>query len=376
VPTVAVYRWSVLAPSETFIRNQALALRRWSAVFVGEQRRQGLELPRGRVELATPGRRPERVVRRRVLRRDGFERLVARCRERRVALVHAHFGPDGLSGLRLSRVLGVPLVVTFHGYDAMIHDAALEAAGGSLAEFLHGRAELFAESAMLVAVSGAVADELISRGAPAAKVRVHHIGVPVGLPPERSERERTVLFVGRHVEKKGLGDLIDAMGLVLREIPDARLLVIGDGPLRAGFEARARALGGAVRFAGWLGPAAIRREMERAGVLCVPSRRGSDGDAEGLPMVICEAGERGLPVVATRHSGIPEIVVDGRTGLLAEEGDVAGLARRLVMVLGDPGLGRRMGAAARGTVERDFDVARQSALLDGLYDEAIGDGRR
>jgi glycosyltransferase involved in cell wall biosynthesis len=178
------------------------------------------------------------------------------------------------------------------------------------------------------------------------------------------------------VEKKGLGDLIEAMALVLGELPGARLLVVGDGPLRAELEARAGALGGAVRFAGWLGPAAIRREMERASVLCVPSRRGADGDAEGLPMVICEAGERGLPVVATRHSGIPEAVADGRTGLLAEEGDVAGLARQLVAVLADRGLREGLGAAARRTVEREFDVARQSALLDGLYDEAAGDARR
>ena len=118
-----------------------------------------------------------------------------------------------------------------------------------------------------------------------------------------------MLFVGRLIEKKGLGDLLDAMTAV----PDARLLIVGDGPLRPELEAEAR-LRVAAEFAGWLAPEDVARRFEEARVLCVPSRRAASGDAEGLPTVILEAGARGLPTVGTRHSGIPEAIADAAAG--------------------------------------------------------------
>jgi glycosyltransferase involved in cell wall biosynthesis len=371
VRTVAVYRWSLLPPSETFIRNQALALEGWSPIFAGEQRHDGgLELPSALVELGTPGGRPERVLRRRLLRRSGRDRLVQRCRARGVELVHAHFGPDGLAGLELADGLGVPLVVTFHGYDAMLHDDALRAAGPGFAAFVERRAELFARAALLIAVSAPVAEELVRRGAAPGKVAVHHIGVPVAPATAREPGDPTVLFVGRHVAKKGLPDLIEAMALVRGRVPGARLVVVGDGPLRAELEQRAAGVAPETRFAGWEPPEAVRDRMDAARVLCVPSRRAPDGDAEGLPTVIGEAGARGLPTVGTRHSGIPEALGDGAGGLLADEGDVAGLADALTQVLSDDAAWRRLSAGARRTVERDFDVARQGRELGRLYDRA------
>jgi glycosyltransferase involved in cell wall biosynthesis len=371
MPTAAIYRWSLLPPSETFIRNQGLALDGWSPVFAGEQRHDGgLELPRELVELGTPGGRRERALRRRVLRRSGRDRLVRRCRARGVGLVHAHFGPDGLAGLALADGLGVPLVVTFHGYDAMLHDDVLRAAGPGFEAFVDRRAELFARAALLIAVSEPVAEELVRRGAPADKVAVHHIGVPVGPDTPRQPGAPTVLFVGRHVAKKGLPDLIEAMALVRRRVPEARLTVVGDGPLRGGLEQRAAQVAPETLFAGWESPDAVGDRMRDARVLCVPSVRAPDGDAEGLPTVIGEAGAQGLPTVGTRHSGIPEALGDGAGGLLADEGDVEGLADALVVALSDDDAWRRLAAGARRTVERDFDVQSQGRTLSRLYDRA------
>ena len=182
-----------------------------------------------------------------------------------------------------------------------------------------------------------------------------------------------MLFVGRHIEKKGLGDLLAAMAQVQAEAPGARLLVVGDGPLRHELEAEARRLGLDADFAGWLAPDEVTRRFREARVLCVPSRRAANGDAEGLPTVIPEAGAQGLPVVGTRHSGIPEAIGDdGTAGLLVGEGDVDGLARALTSVLTDDALWRRLSAGARDNAARRFDPRRQAQELEAIYDEVLG----
>jgi colanic acid/amylovoran biosynthesis glycosyltransferase len=377
VPVVAVYRSSLLAPSETFIRNEALALRRYVPIFVGEQRQNGLDLPDDRVFVGTPGRRLRRAMLRRLPTHDPFRRIVRACRAHHVDLVHAHFGPDGVQGLELARRVGVPLVVTFWGFDATIADEAMLAEGGALATYVRRRPELFDEAALLIGVSRFIRDELRRQGAPEEKLRVHHTGHPRATGPEPGRRELTVLFIGRHVEKKGLGDLIMAMASVRATVPRARLVVIGDGPLRRGYEELARdRLQGAAEFVGWLTADDVSQRLRRASVLCVPSRRAANGDAEGLPTVIPEALAHGVPVVGTRHSGIPEAIGWDGGGLLADEGDIDGIARQLTAVLTDGDLWQRLSAAAHQNVERNFDVDRQVEEIERLYDEALDRGAR
>jgi colanic acid/amylovoran biosynthesis glycosyltransferase len=368
--TVAVYRSSLLARSETFIRNEALELRRSAPLFVGEERAEGgLPLPEDAVVVGMPNGRWRRAVLRRV---PGYQlrRLARACRAREVALVHAHFGPDSLLALDLARRLGVPFVVTYNGFDATLHDDALRA--GPYTRYLRRRAEMFGEAAAIIAISVFIAGELVRQGAPEGKLRVHHSGVPLGPPPPDGPREPVVLFVGRFVEKKGLGDLLEAMARVQAAVPAARLLVVGDGAGRREHEDRARRLGLDATFAGWLAPDEVARRQRTARVLCVPSRRAANGDAEGLPTVIPEAGAQGLPVVGTRHSGIPEGVGEEARARLVDEGDVEGLARELVAVLTDDELQRRLSAEARAHVARDFDPRRQADELEAIYDEVLG----
>ena len=195
-----------------------------------------------------------------------------------------------------------------------------------------------------------------------------------GAPREDVPREPVVLFVGRHVEKKGLGDLLDAMARVRAAVPTARLLVVGDGPLRGELEEQARRLALDAEFAGWLAPDEVASRLREVRVLCVPSRRAANGDAEGLPTVIPEAAAQGLPVVGTRHSGIPEGIAEDCSGLLADEGDAEGLARQLTAVLTDDDLWRRLSAGALEHVAQHFDPQRQVDELEAIYDEAITAG--
>ena len=365
---VAVYRSPLLPASETFIRNQGLALTRHRALFSGWHRVDGLALPAEQVVVAEPGGRARRALRRRLPGDDGRARLVAACRAREVRLVHAHFGFEALPALDLARALDVPLAVTFHGFDATLTDEAMRSAGGGLAEWVKRRGEVFAHASLLLAVSTFIAHEVRRQGGRVDRLRVHRIGVPVSPLLEPLPREPVVLFVGRHVEKKGLGDLVEAMAAVRAAVPGAQLRVVGDGPLRAPLEARAREVLSEAEFLGWLDPDGVREQMRRVRVLCVPSRRAANGDAEGLGQVVLEAAAVGLPVVATRHGGLPEAVSEGESGLLADEGDVEGLAGQLVALLRDEALWARLSAGARRHVARSYDLRRQTRELEDLYD--------
>jgi glycosyltransferase involved in cell wall biosynthesis len=215
---------------------------------------------------------------------------------------------------------------------------------------------------LFLAVSEALREQAIARGYPAERTRVHYNGVDLERfrPGGEAREPGLILHVGRLVDKKGTRVLIDA----LARLPGARLVVIGEGPLRGALERRAAGAG--VRFLGALPSAEVAAWMRRASALAAPSLTAADGDAEGLPNVVVEAAASGLPVVATRHSGIPEAIDDGISGWLVAEGDAATLADRLAAALA---AGPEMGRAARALAEARFDGRRQAERLEAIYDE-------
>jgi colanic acid/amylovoran biosynthesis glycosyltransferase len=163
--------------------------------------------------------------------------------------------------------------------------------------------------------------------------------------------------------------LLDAWPAVVAAVPDARLRVLGDGPLRSLLDAAPASVEHV------LPDPARRREQVRevlhsACVVTTPSRTAPDGDAESLLLVNVEAMASGRPVVSTRHGGIPEYVDDGVTGLLVPEGDAAALARALVAVLEDGALRERLTGAGLATARR-LDVRRCCARVDDLYDALV-----
>ena len=162
----------------------------------------------------------------------------------------------------------------------------------------------------------------------------------------------------------------------LAGIEGAKLAIIGDGPLRGALERQAQGLGDRVCFLGTLPSDEVADWMRRASVLAAPSLTASDGDAEGLPNVVVEAAASGLPVVGTRHSGIPEAVEDGVTGFLVSEGDAGALAARLADLLASESLRRDMRGAARRLAERKFNRRMLTERLESIYDEVAGFDRQ
>jgi glycosyltransferase involved in cell wall biosynthesis len=212
-------------------------------------------------------------------------------------------------------------------------------------------------------VSGFVRRRLQERGVRDELLSVHHLGVEMPpMPAEAPPNSDRVLCVGRFVAKKGFTDAIAALRLARAGGAALEMDVIGDGPLRPELEAAAQGL--PVRFLGWRTPEQVARAMEEAFALLAPSRVAGSGDSEGLPTVVLEAQARGLPVVATRHAGIPEAVQDDTTGLLAAEGDVPALAAALGRLACEPALRARLRQAALVSVRADFDATRQSQRLE------------
>ncbi len=371
-PVALIYRSQLLPPSETFIQAQAASMRTFRPFFVGRTKVPGIELPEGSLWVANRGGLFGKV------KQASFRILgpSTECRDRLRALepklVHAHFGPDACEAIPLAAALHVPLIVTFHGFDATLTDSALRQTRQGR-RYLRQLPRLRAKAQMVVAVSEFIARRVQQRGFPADRIRVHYIGVDTEKfhPPVRPDRQRQVLFVGRLVEKKGCALLIKAMELVQNELSDVELIVIGDGKERQALETAARQTLKKYLFLGTQPSSAVRTWMQKAALLCVPSITGSNGDSEGLPIAVYEAQASGLPVVAFASAGIPEAIRHGESGYLASENNWRALSELISKLLGDSDLWASFSRAGRAQVENFFDLKVQTGKLERLYEEVI-----
>lgn len=215
---------------------------------------------------------------------------------------------------------------------------------------------LFASADGIITPSRFIADRLIQIGCPSEKLHVSPCGVlPERFTPSKRERGR-LLFVGRFVEKKSPHLAIEAFARIASRFPEARLDLVGDGPLMARSTALVEQenLSDRVIFHGYRSTEFVQGMMQNAAIFVQHSVTARNGDMEGLPVSILEAMASALPVVATRHSGIPEAVVDGETGILVEEHDVESMAEALASLLAEPHRAARMGDTGRQRVLDHF----------------------
>lgn len=363
---VLVFRKRWLPYSETFIANQAQALKRYRPLFVGlERHEQGvhyvnesrlcllddfannLTLARLPMKLGLPYSKDWRAA----------------MEATKPALVHAHFGNGAIDAHHIARALSVPLLVTWHG-----HDISKPLTG----DFGRKVRQAVSIADHCIAVSGFIADRLRAAGCPDDKLSILPTGVQ--LPPAADVTpvpdNGRVLFVGRLVEKKGVAHLIEAMALLTEGHPHVHLQIAGDGPLQPQLAEQAEQNGLNVSFLGRLSQQAVFDRMREASVVAAPSVRTSR-DVEGLGMVFVEAQALGRPVVGYASGGIPDAVRDGHSGLLVEEGDVRALAEALSYVVRDHGLAVEMGRAAREFAVCTHDLYAQAAKLEAIYDRLV-----
>jgi colanic acid/amylovoran biosynthesis glycosyltransferase len=375
--SVLIYRDDLLPPSETFIRAQAMGLRRYWPVFTGLRDVENSLVSEYTRIVAEHTSLVPRSLRSRAYHIFGAhprlqkQSFLEEIRSAKPALVHAHFAPDAVHAIPLATELDLPLLVTLHGYDVTGWDNSRPPLHQILRQ--RGLKQLHQRATLFLCVSEFIRDKAIAAGFPADKLLVHHIGVDVSKfqPSHKAGSSNNVLFVGRLTEKKGCEYLIQAMLQVKKQVPSAQLIVGGDGPLRSSLEQFARKIGVAVNFTGLLGHDAVRKYMESARVFAFPSVTAPDGDSEGLGMAMLEAQAMGIPVVATRHGGIPEGILDGERGLLCDEFDVAGLAHHIAHLLTNQQLWNKHHHRGPAFVREHFNLLHQTALLEDIYDSLL-----
>jgi colanic acid/amylovoran biosynthesis glycosyltransferase len=179
-----------------------------------------------------------------------------------------------------------------------------------------------------------------------------------------------ILSVARLIEKKGLSDLVLASGLLAERGAPHRLVVVGEGPLRAPLEACAASSGAPATFLGALPNEHVLELYQRASVFSLPCVIASTGDRDGLPSSVLEAMTLGVPVVTTAVNGLGELVVHERTGLIVPERDPLALADALGRLLADRDLADRLAVEGRLLVEKSFSLERSVSSLRSLFPEA------
>ncbi|MFS0765091.1 glycosyltransferase [Peribacillus phoenicis] len=286
-----------------------------------------------------------------------------------VKMIHSHFGPSALEILPIAKELNIPLLVTFHGYDA-----------SSLLKnkvYTNQLKDLFSY-ANIITVSQNMGDELVKFGADNSQINVHYIGVPVEdfvFKKRKSIKTKThnneeIIFlqVSNFVEKKGHQYTIQAFKEFNKYYPNSILKLGGDGPLRNLIESMCEELDlkDNVQFLGKVVKKEVIKLMQESDVFLHHSVTSEDGDQEGIPTVIMEAMASGLIVISTYHSGIPELVKDGKNGFLVKEKNVSEYSKKMIGVLN---LDNQIGLNASEFVSKNFNLGLQNQKLISIYEK-------
>ena len=281
-------------------------------------------------------------------------------------IIHSQFGTLGLSAVSLHQILptNCKIVTSIRGYDVTVflkkHPGAYH--------------ELFREGDLFLPVCEFLKERLIQEGCEGKKIVVHYSGIDCS-EFEYSQRQRVpgepikVLTIARLVEKKGVAFAIEAVSSLLSKAEKIEYTVVGDGMLRENLQQLIEGMGieRQVKLLGWKTHEEVKVLLKESHVLVAPSLTSEGGDQEGIPNAIKEAMASGLPVISTFHSGIPELVTDGVSGLLTPERDAASIADALTYLIRHPQICREMGQAGRCQVELKFDTNSLNKRLEELY---------
>ncbi len=371
-PSVALFCATFLKPEMLHIHRHIVGLRSFRPVVIA-QKREG-DWPVDRIEIVK--RSAGRFLARASERRSGrpwqiskteAARILAVIERESCALLHVFFGNIAVHLLPLLRRCPIPVVVSFHGSDV----------AGSMASdnYSDALAELFTLTTVVACRSEQLASKVARLGCPETKTRLMRTVVP-DLPFIQREPPTNgawqIMQAARLVPKKGLSTALRAFAGFGRQYPEAAFVIAGGGPMERELIKLAAELGvyDRVRFAGFLSQSALERLFLSSHIFLHPSETAA-GDVEGIPNAMLEAMACGLPVVATRHGGIPEAIEHGRNGLLCAERDPDGVTAALLRLANDAVLYRTLAQQASASVHEQFSKERQVAAIEEIYGDAI-----
>lgn len=362
---------SGLAPSETFLRAHIEGLPCKIFTLIGDRGYRQLDL--GDKYLLSRAMVPLGL--RWLLRRLGFSTVEQQDRRAVKCLIHkykidsvlAEYGVSAVSVMDACRDASVPLVAHFHGWDAY-SEYQIKLNGDNYKK-------LFKQASAVIAVSQHMRDQLLKLGANPEKTFYNSCGTEIAatIQANPQKAQKRFLMVGRLTEKKAPFLAILAFSQVLSQHPDARLDIVGDGSLRDPCIQLCKGLSitEQVVFYGVQTHDEVESHLKRARCFIQHSVRAIDGDHEGTPVAVLEAMGVGLPVVATRHGGIMDVVEDGNTGSLVDEFDVSGMAQAMIKYADNPELAQQIGINARKAVLANWTSEKSIERLWNIVEGTV-----
>lgn len=362
--TIIVYRDKLLLESETFISRSYDNFQDYEIVYV----------------CSKLGWSHKNISKRKILvstnpffrflfKKFGYIQNLRKLKKIQPSLIHAHFGTSGALALPIAKQLGIPLIVTFHGGDITKHAHIKKTFFQSV--FKKRLKELKTYSSAFLGVSNFISSRLIEEGFPEKKIFTHYLGIKFIKNKINTCNQNNFLFLGRLVEKKGVDILIDAIRILNKEEVYINLNIAGSGSLEKHLKRRSSDLKN-INFLGWKSKEEVKQILIKSKALIVPSQTAKNGDSEGLPTVILEGLSYGSLIIASNHSGIPEIIKNKISGYIFQEGNAKQLSQVIkdVMTLKDD---ERNNIIEQGQkiLEEKFNSSKQSKNLEILIDKLI-----
>jgi colanic acid/amylovoran biosynthesis glycosyltransferase len=292
-------------------------------------------------------------------------------RKNKIDVVFAEYGPTGASLVNVCKSLKMPLVTIFHGRDASAYDV--------LEKYRQKYTDLFHYAGRILVVSGVMREKLIALGCPGNKVVLTQCAPDnkfLELNPTFRE-PKSFVSIGRFINKKAPYYDVLAIKQVAEKYPDVKLYFAGEGELLNSTQNLIRYfnLEDNIKLLGIISPDEFAEILSKVTGFIQHSITAKNGDMEGTPVSVMEASAAGIPVIATRHAGIPDVIIDGETGLLVDEHDVDGMVKQILKLIENPGLAKSLGQAGKENIRINFNMGKHLGIIRSVLQEALETGK-
>lgn len=291
--------------------------------------------------------------------------LISSLKKEKIDVVLAEYGNLAAEVVPVCKALKLPLIAHFHGFDATVFQVLKK---------YNNYKHLFEYATYIIAVSEAMEKQLLSIGCPREKLVKNTYGPNDDfkkITPSYLREE--FIAVGRFTDKKAPYYNILAFKEVVKKHPNAKLIIAGDGTLKNTCMNLIKVLGleKNIELPGVITPEQFQEYLTSARAFIQHSVTAVNGDMEGTPLAILESSCAGLPVISTKHAGIPDVIINNKTGLLVDEHDIYGMANHMIELLDYPEKAKILGSAGKKNISENFNMTRHIDKINALIKEAL-----
>ena len=319
-------------------------------------------------------------IRRKLFREDFYDYYYKVLKKNKSCIIHSHFGYQGFDNLSLAKRLKIPHIASFYGAD-------VSQVARTKPLWINRYKTLFKECDLFIAEGNFLKKSLVKLGCPEDKIAVNHLGVDLIKIPfiprklNKKDEKIKILVAGTFRQKKGIPYAIKAFARLSKKFAHMELKIVGDATTKPGDkEEKSKILSlirecnisSKVELFGFISPQQLHKIAKGCHIFLSPSIQADSGDSEGgAPVTLIEMSAAGMPVISTYHCDIPEVVIDGETGLLTKERDVGGITDRLEYLIKNSGIWEKMGKMGRDHINKEFNILKQIPKLESIYSELL-----